>query len=247
MSENFDPETGEVLPSTDTAARETRPVPTAGSLVGLDPGTVDKLLATVTSRQYIKRLEKAVDARLDELDWDALTESVNAQVETHVAAVTAADGAQEWEDSDDVAAGASADPNGREDDGENTAAEAQHSNVYDFFERVYSPYYELHDDNKSAINRERPVLVWCPRWWLHRSVVGRIVAAWYAWEDAYTAGGGAMSSWILEHADRHFDRIMAEDGPFRKCKNGHADDVGEYPTEACPEALRMEDTEKESE
>lgn len=121
----------------------------------------------------------------------------------------------------------------------------RHVTVYDFFERTYSPYYQLHDTNTFVLKKNEPVLVWCDRWWLHKSVVGRLVAAWYAWEDAHVAGGGAISSWILEHADRHFDRIMAEDGPFRKCKPGHTEDVGEYPTEPCPPALRLEDDDSE--
>lgn len=123
----------------------------------------------------------------------------------------------------------------------------KHENVYEFFENTYSPYYELHDSKVTPLNEAKPVVVWCEQWWLHKSVVGRLVAAWYAWEDAYTAGGGAMSSWILEHADRHFDRIMAEIGPFRKCKKGHTDEMGEYITEPCPPALRLPDDEETEE
>jgi hypothetical protein len=127
-------------------------------------------------------------------------------------------------------------------DGEETqAAEPKHRDVYEFFERTYSPYYELADARTSALKRDSPLMSWCDQWWLHKSVVGRMVAAWYAWEDAYTAGGGAMSSWILEHADRHHDRVMAEDGPFRKCKSGHTDDLDEYRTIAAPDGLRLHD------
>lgn len=126
------------------------------------------------------------------------------------------------------------------------AAEAAHKNVYEFFERTYSPYYELHEHAVGAMNRNSPSLVWCRQWWLHQSVMCRITAAWYAWEDAYTAGGGAMSSWILEHADRHFDRIMHEDGPFKRCKEGHTDSLDQYPAEPAPESLRMKDTEADA-
>lgn len=127
---------------------------------------------------------------------------------------------------------------GEEDPAE---SEPQHENVYDFFEKTYSPYYELADARISALNREKPMTSWCDQWWLHKSVVGRMVAAWYAWEDAFAAGGGAMSSWILEHADRHYDRVMAEDGPFRKCKSGHTDDLDEYRTTPAPDGLRLLD------
>ncbi len=125
------------------------------------------------------------------------------------------------------------------------AAEAKHMDVYEFFERTYSPYYELADARISALNREKPLTSWCDQWWLHRSVVARMVASWYAWEDAYAAGGGAMSSWILEHADRHYDRVMSEDGPFRKCKSGHTDDLDEYRTLPAPDGLRLHDARKD--
>lgn len=122
--------------------------------------------------------------------------------------------------------------------------EPQHEDVYEFFEKTYSPYYELHILKANAREAGTPVMVWCEQWWLHKSVVARLVAAWYAWEDAFAAGGGAMSSWILEHADRHFERIMADTGPFRKCKTGHTEDVGEYPTTPCPPTLRLQDDEE---
>ena len=127
-------------------------------------------------------------------------------------------------------------------DGEETqAAESKHRDVYEFFERTYSPYYELADARISALNREKPVTSWCDQWWVHRCVVARLVAAWYAWEDAFAAGGGAMSSWILEHADRHYEKIMSDEGPFRKCKSGHTDDLDEYPTIPAPPSLRLHD------
>ena len=122
------------------------------------------------------------------------------------------------------------------------SAEPKHRDVYEFFERTYSPYYELADARISALKRDSPLMSWCDQWWVHRSVVARLVASWYAWEDAFAAGGGAMSSWILEHADRHHEKIMAEDGPFRKCKSGHTDDLDEYRTLPAPDGLRLHDT-----
>lgn len=109
-------------------------------------------------------------------------------------------------------------------------AEPKHSNVFEFFDETFSLLYELYDTQPGVKQRDTPVLVWCPMWWVHKSVLGRVTASWYAWEDSYASGGGAMSSWILEHADRHFDRIMAEDGPFRRCKGGHNKVLEKYPT-----------------
>jgi predicted DNA-binding transcriptional regulator AlpA len=123
---------------------------------------------------------------------------------------------------------------------EEEVPQPKHVSVFEFFEKTYSAYYELYDGRLAVLQQNgKPVMVWCQHWWLHKSVLGRVTAAWYAWEDSFTSGGGAMSSWILEHADRHFDRIMAEDGPFRKCKTEHTDDLLEYPTEPCPDALLL--------
>ena len=122
------------------------------------------------------------------------------------------------------------------------APEPKHENVYEFFEQTFSPYYELRDADPAPVKtREAPEVLWCARWWEHKSVVGRLTAAWYAWENAHAAGGAAMSSWILEHGDRHFDRIMAADGTFERCKTGHSERMREYATETAPDALRISD------
>lgn len=115
---------------------------------------------------------------------------------------------------------------------------AVHRDVYDFYDRTFSLYYELYDTEPAVMNRKASPMVWCQQWWNHRSVVGRITAAWYAWETAHSQGGAAISSWILEHADRHHDRIMAEDGPLRLCTNTHKQSLDVYPTEPPPDSLR---------
>ncbi|MCA4135479.1 DUF4913 domain-containing protein [Arthrobacter sp. M4] len=122
-----------------------------------------------------------------------------------------------------------------------------HADVFDFYERTFRIYYELHDTTPNALQRERPVMTWCEKWWLHRSVVGRLTAAWYAWEAAHAEGGSAISGWILEHADRHFDRIMADTGPLRMCKSEHTDALDVYPAQPVPESLRLADTNEEGE
>lgn len=126
--------------------------------------------------------------------------------------------------------------------GEGEDAKPVHADVFDFYERTYALYYELHDTTPNAMQRERPIMSWCQQWWLHRSVVGRLTAAWYAWETAHADGGSAISAWILEHADRHFDRIMADDGPLRMCKGQHTDSLDVYPADPVPDSLRTPDT-----
>lgn len=113
-----------------------------------------------------------------------------------------------------------------------------HHDVFDFWDRTYSVYYEVFNTTPNALRRASPEMAWCRKWWLHRGVVGRITAAWYAWEAAHAEGGAAISAWILEHADRHFDRIMAENGPLRECKGEHTDALDIYPTDPVPESLR---------
>ena len=123
-------------------------------------------------------------------------------------------------------------------EGTETESKPVHRDVFDFWDRTYSVYYEVFNTTPNALRRASPELTWCRKWWLHRGVVGRITAAWYAWEAAHAEGGAAISAWILEHADRHFDRIMAENGPLRECKEKHTDALDIYPTDPAPESLR---------
>ncbi|MDO5867124.1 MULTISPECIES: DUF4913 domain-containing protein [Paenarthrobacter] len=147
----------------------------------------------------------------------------------------------------EIATAEAAAENGDEaEDGEEEEAPV-HKDVFDFYERTFSLYYELHDTTPNVKTRTQPVMAWCRKWWLHRGVVGRLTAAWYAWEAAHSEGGSAISAWILEHADRHFDRIMAEDGPLRKCKSEHTEALDVYPAEPVPESLRLPDTNEEGE
>lgn len=117
-------------------------------------------------------------------------------------------------------------------------AKPVHRDVFDFWDRTFSAYYELFDTTPNALRRNSPHVTWCRKWWLHRGVVGRVTAAWFAWEAAHAEGGAAISAWILEHADRHFDRIMAPDGPLRECKGEHTDALDIYPTDPAPDSLR---------
>jgi hypothetical protein len=49
-----------------------------------------------------------------------------------------------------------------------------------------------------------------------------------------------VSTWILDHADRHFDRIMAEGGPLSECRSNHANQMVRYPTDPLPEGLNVD-------
>lgn len=63
---------------------------------------------------------------------------------------------------------------------------------------------------------------WCTQWWLHPEVVARFKALWQASLQAEASvmdgDAGAMSSWWINHWDRHatviFDKTY---GPFRDC------------------------------
>jgi hypothetical protein len=80
----------------------------------------------------------------------------------------------------------------------------------------------------------------CRQWWNHESVMMRMTALWQGYEVAYAEGGGAMSTWMLDHADRHFDRIMAEGGPLTECRSDHGSQMVRYPTDPLPEGLNLD-------
>ena len=63
---------------------------------------------------------------------------------------------------------------------------------------------------------------WCTQWWLHPEVVARFKALWQAsmQADASVMDGdaGAVSSWWINHWDRHAATIFDKgNGPFRDC------------------------------
>ncbi|GLW36023.1 DUF4913 domain-containing protein [Actinoplanes regularis] len=63
---------------------------------------------------------------------------------------------------------------------------------------------------------------WCARWWAHDEAVTRMMALWYAWENARLEMTG-MVGW-LQQLDHHLPILCGEDGPFRGCnagKGGH--------------------------
>ena len=131
-----------------------------------------------------------------------------------------------------------------------TSAEAEeevepaYSTVYDFYEGIYGPLYEHFDSAPGAMGQRTQTngttTRWCSQWWNHESVMMRMIALWQGYEAAYNEGGGAVSTWILDHADRHFDRIMDPKGPLSKCTTNHTEGMTRYPTESVPEGLNLD-------
>lgn len=102
------------------------------------------------------------------------------------------------------------------------APEPAFRTVYNFYEGVYGPLYEYYDSSPGVLaQRGTTAIRWCRQWWNHESVMMRLTALWQAYEAAYAEGGGAMSTWMLDHADRHFNQIMAEGGPLSECRANH--------------------------
>lgn len=115
--------------------------------------------------------------------------------------------------------------------------------VYDFYEGIYGPLYEHHDSSPGVLaQRGTAPIRWCKQWWNHESVMMRLTALWQAYEVAYAEGGGAVSTWMLDHADRHFDRIMAEGGPLSECRSDHGNNMTRYPVDPLPEGLNLDAT-----
>lgn len=116
--------------------------------------------------------------------------------------------------------------------------ENMYEDIYTFFSSELHPFYIRESpfvQDKSTDDTKRS-LAWCPQWWLHVEAVSRISALWHGWEKSRLESGAALSTWILDHADRHMDRLLNPQGPFRYCspKDGHTSKavpfiVAEYP------------------
>ncbi len=76
---------------------------------------------------------------------------------------------------------------------------------------------------------------WCPKWWKHPEAVNRLWALWRAYEHFVATGGSAMSAWWVYHVDSHLPQLMAEDGPFWECRDGHSDGLSPLPHLGAPE------------
>lgn len=56
---------------------------------------------------------------------------------------------------------------------------------------------------------------WCSQWWNHPEAVDRFKGMYDQWLEAQAHGG--MSSWWVDHFDRHALVLFAKRGPFGEC------------------------------
>ncbi|MFF3223422.1 DUF4913 domain-containing protein [Nocardia suismassiliense] len=101
--------------------------------------------------------------------------------------------------------------------------------VVDFVENYLSLVY------RRLVN-EYSDIVWCPEWWKHAEAIVRLDVVWRSWEHYRRDAGIGSSTWFLEHADPHMNRLFDQRGPFRYCgtKDGHQDMLGPLPLKSPP-------------
>lgn len=61
---------------------------------------------------------------------------------------------------------------------------------------------------------------WCLEWWQHAEAIARFEALRQAWEDLVAQGGTAMLVYFRDYLDPTLGALMAEAGPFARCKSG---------------------------
>lgn len=69
--------------------------------------------------------------------------------------------------------------------------------------------FESHDDRTGT---------WCPHWWDHPEAVDRLHALWTAYTTAKT--DNELSSWWVNHWDRHHPYLFGKSGVFSQCPGG---------------------------
>lgn len=78
---------------------------------------------------------------------------------------------------------------------------------------------------------------WYPQWWDHPEAVDRFHALYIQYLTA--AADGALSSWWVDHWDRHSGPLFTQNGIFQQCvTDGHKPQNQRtriLPTEAPPE------------
>lgn len=77
----------------------------------------------------------------------------------------------------------------------------------DFIEWVEDTMADVESVDRSAN------MHWCSQWWAHPEAIKRLKALYEEWL-ARQAGGG-MSSWWVDHFDRHAAVLFAKNGPLR--------------------------------
>lgn len=133
-------------------------------------------------------------------------------------------------------------------EGQAEAQAEEPENVYDdpysFFTAELHPLYARVSHKEQEIEAGKQRFAWCPQWWRHVEAVTRINALWHAWEKSRLEDGAAMSTWLLDHADRHMDRLLSPDGPFAYCtaKDGHVSSAVPFLVDEYPDGLADVDT-----
>lgn len=65
---------------------------------------------------------------------------------------------------------------------------------------------------------------WCPQWWDHPEAVDRLRALHLQQLVAMPTRddpAGSLSSWWVDHWDRHAVVLFGRTGPFGQCRDGH--------------------------
>ncbi|WP_394253003.1 DUF4913 domain-containing protein [Arthrobacter pityocampae] len=62
---------------------------------------------------------------------------------------------------------------------------------------------------------------WCSQWWKHPEAVDRFRGLYEQWLEAQANGG--MSSWWIDHYDRHATTLFTKRGPFGECGTTHTE------------------------
>lgn len=88
-------------------------------------------------------------------------------------------------------------------------------NVDDFIAWVEDTMADLESVDRSAN------MHWCSQWWAHPEATQRLKALYEEWLDRQTNGG--MSSWWVDHFDRHASVLFAKNGPFGECSVSHVE------------------------
>lgn len=239
----IDPNTGELLDDDDegqdgqdtpTVEPEATP-PTLAVVSAIDK---DALIAKVAERQLTKRLAVVVDEVLDSLDFSTYTESIK---ETALAQLTT-----EGTPATAPAAVAPLAPPVAPAAVQETASEEpenMYEDMYTFFSAELHPFYVRESTFLQEKDTEKRALAWCPQWWLHIEAATRISSLWHGWEKSRLESGAALSTWILDHADRHMDRLLNPHGPFRYCSttDGHTRKAIPFIVEEYPDSLTISD------
>lgn len=84
--------------------------------------------------------------------------------------------------------------------------EPEFANVFEFVDQFLSRLYPVTDVRRNDVN-------WTGRWHEHESVVVRLSALWYRYEQLKQAEPTTyLETFLRVHADYHMDRLMADGG-----------------------------------